>query len=422
MIADKLTRFFSTFLVGILLVRYLGADQFGQYSYALSIAALFGAISSLGLDRLTVRELLLRPADKENILGTVFLLRLSGSALAFVFSILFTFFLGDELITIIMVSVISFSFMFQSAFVVDFFFQSLVKSKYSAIPQIIGLLLSSIIKLLLILFHFQLIWFIFSVALESLLIGIGLFLSFKFQGLKISGWRFNLPMAKKMLSDSWPLILSGIAVSVYMKTGQIMVKKMLNVQELGYYSAAIRICESWYFLPVAISNSLFPAIMSAKSTSKEVYSNRIQKLYDLMSFLAISIAIPITIFSEDIIRLLYGQTFTPASGVLTIYVWAGISVFLGVASGQFLIAENLTKISFYRTLLGGFLNIVLNYLLIPKFGITGSALATLISYSFAVFSIGFSSQLKEQTLMLIKSLFVLTILKFVFNKFRLIFK
>jgi len=207
-----------------------------------------------------------------------------------------------------------------------------------------------------------------------------------------------------------------------MKTGQIMVKKMLNVQELGYYSAAIRICESWYFLPVAISNSLFPAIMSAKSTSKEVYSNRIQKLYDLMSFLAISIAIPITIFSEDIIRLLYGQTFTPASGVLTIYVWAGISVFLGVASGQFLIAENLTKISFYRTLLGGFLNIVLNYLLIPKFGITGSALATLISYSFAVFSIGFSSQLKEQTLMLIKSLFVLTILKFVFNKFRLIFK
>jgi O-antigen/teichoic acid export membrane protein len=52
---------------------------------------------------------------------------------------------------------------------------------------------------------------------------------------------------------------------------------------------------------------------------------------------------------------------------------------LGVISSKWFIAENLQKYSFYRTLAGMVLNILLNYILIPIYSIQGAAIATLIS-------------------------------------------
>jgi O-antigen/teichoic acid export membrane protein len=124
--------------------------------------------------------------------------------------------------------------------------------------------------------------------------------------------------------------------------------------------------------------------------------------------MAIGIAVPVTIFSNQIIQLLFGNEFSPASPVLTIYIWAGVSVFLGVASSQFLINENLTKLSFSRTFAGMVVNVILNLILIPIYGIVGSAIATLISYTIATFSIFTSKQTTQQVKMMLKSLFLIT--------------
>jgi O-antigen/teichoic acid export membrane protein len=169
----------------------------------------------------------------------------------------------------------------------------------------------------------------------------------------------------------------------------------------------VRLSESWYFIPVAISNALFPAVVNAKAISKEIYLSRLQKLYDILAWIAICIAIPVSFLSNQIITILYGKEFLPASPVLTIYIWAGVAVFLGVASSQFLVTENLTKISFYRTTLGMITNVILNLIMIPKYGIVGSAIATLISYSIAVISIvSFKNLSKIFTMMLRAILFV----------------
>ena len=62
------------------------------------------------------------------------------------------------------------------------------------------------------------------------------------------------------MKDSWPLLLSGLVVMVYMRIDQIMIKNMINDEAVGYYSSAVRLCEAWYFIPVTLCNSLFPAI------------------------------------------------------------------------------------------------------------------------------------------------------------------
>ena len=241
-------------------------------------------------------------------------------------------------------------------------------------------------------------------ACEFLFNAIGFTIIYHSKKLKIRFWRFDKNLALTLLKDSWPLILSGVVVSIYVRVDQVLIKNMLTSKDVGIYAAAVRLSESWYFIPIAISNALFPAIVNAKNISVDLYQSRIQKLYDMLAWIAIGISIPVSFLSTEIIEILYGAKYSAASPILTIYIWAGVSVFLGVASSQYLVSENLTKISFFRTLLGMITNVVLNLLLIPRFGITGSAYATLISYTIATFSIFFYKGTSTQFIMMLKSI------------------
>ena len=203
---------------------------------------------------------------------------------------------------------------------------------------------------------------------------------------------------------------------IYMRIDQVMIRNMMSDEAVGYYSAAVRICEAWYFIPVTLCISIFPAIVNSKNISVEIYNNRMQKLYDLLTWLAIGIAIPVTIFSAQIIQLLFGNEYSQASPVLTIYIWAGVSVFLNVASSQYLINENLTKLSFVRTFIGMVLNVVLNFILIPVYGIIGSAVATLISYTIVTFALFYHTQFSLQFKMMMRSLFGLTLISYIFQR------
>ena len=164
-----------------------------------------------------------------------------------------------------------------------------------------------------------------------------------------------------------------------MKIDQVMIKEMLGAEQVGHYAAAVRLSEAWYFIPMAITSSVFPAIINAKKQSEELYYQRLQKLYDLMVWLALAIALPTTFLAPWVIRVLYGDAFLPAAGVLSIHIWAGVFVFLGVANGRWIIAENLQYIATIRSTAGAIVNIALNIVLIPKYGINGAAISTFFS-------------------------------------------
>jgi O-antigen/teichoic acid export membrane protein len=154
---------------------------------------------------------------------------------------------------------------------------------------------------------------------------------------------------------------------------------MLGEKELGIYSSAVKISEAWYFVPMIISSSVFPSILRVRKKSKELYLRRIQMLYDFFTWFTIGVALIVTFLSPYIINILYGSEYAMASTVLSIHIWAGVFVFLGVVNGNYLVSENLTKIIFGRTLVGMILNIILNIFFIPNYGIYGAAFATLLS-------------------------------------------
>ena len=415
---EKIIRLIVTFIVGILIIRYLAPNEFGLLSYAMSIVGIFAAVSSLGIDSILTRELVKYPEQKDLLIGTAFSFKLMGAALSTIFLLAALPFMSNDGFINIMILIIASATFFQSFNVIDFYFQSRITSKYSVYAQSSSFLLGSIIKILLIIFKAPLIYFAIVILVEAIFLASGFIIVYNNRGLNIFDWKSNKKLGFKILSDSWPLILSGVVITIYMKIGQVMIKELMNETEVGYYGAAARLCEAWYFVPMAITASLFPAIVNAKQTSEKLYLNRLQKLYDIIAWMAILIALPVTFFSKEITVILLGNDYLPSAPVLTIYIWAGLATFLGIASSQYLIAENLTKLSFYRTLIGMIVNVILNIILIPKLGIVGSATATLISYSLATFSIGITKRTYYQLVMMIKSILFINMFKFIVLKWR----
>ena len=373
--------------VGVYVARYLGPERFGLLSYAGSFVGLFMALATLGLDGIMVRELVKTPDRRDELLGAAFWLKLGGAVLMWIGIAAAIPFTHNDTQTNILIAIIAFGVIFQAFNVIDFNYQAEVKSKFVVYAQLASLVISSVIKLVLVWLSAPLVWFACVFLLDAVVHAVGLTAMYLKNTGKMWYWKWRWQTARLLLKDSWPLILSGMVISIYMKIDQVMIKEMLDAEQVGHYAAAVRLSEAWYFVPMAITSSVFPAIINAKKQSEELYYQRLQKLYDLMVWLAVAIALPTTFLAPWVIRVLYGEAFLPASGVLSIHIWAGVFVFLGVASGKWFLAENLQSLGTFYTFSGGFLNVLINILLIPQYGIVGAAWATLISYAVAVYFI-----------------------------------
>ena len=119
-----------------------------------------------------------------------------------------------------------------------------------------------------------------------------------------------------------------------------------------------------------------------KKLQKKYITQDLKKLSLLLLSLAIIISLSMTVLSSFFIHLIYGQAFMGASIILQIYVWSSVGTFLGVLASNYLITENNQKTLIFMTFIPMIINVILNILWIPKYGIVGSAYATLISYSF----------------------------------------
>lgn len=383
---DRIVRMAVELFVSIAVARYLGAQQFGLFNYAIAFVALFNTISTLGLDSIVVRTLILKPEDKKQLLGTTFFLKLFGGILSLLFSfILIVILRNNDSSTIFLVVILSSSFIFQSFNTIDFWYQSQLESKYTVLAKITAFIITNILKVILIFLHAPLLAFGCVTFAEIVIGSVGLIITYQIRGYSIWTWRWNFKYAKALLRESWPLILAGVSIIIYLKIDQIMIGEMIDDKAVGIYSAASRISEVWYFIPGAIASSFAPSIYSAKETNETLYYQRIEKLIRLLALISIIIALPISLFAGSLITLLYGNTYSEAGNILSIHIWASLMVFMGIATSYWYISEGLSHLSLLNTFVGAIMNILLNLFLIPKYNGTGAAIATLISYTCADF-------------------------------------
>jgi O-antigen/teichoic acid export membrane protein len=207
---ERIFRIIITFFVIIYVVRYLGPNDFGLYSYVLSFVWLFVSISTLGLETISVREIVKQPQNKDEIVGTVFRLRFLGSIATIAVIALTLLISQEEFSTAILILIASFAFVFQSFSVIEYYFRAVVKAKYNAFALSASVIFSSTLKVILVLVEAPLIYFIVTFTFEYLLLAVGLVTVYKIDKQKIFHWKYSKLLSFSLLKDSWPLALSEI--------------------------------------------------------------------------------------------------------------------------------------------------------------------------------------------------------------------
>jgi O-antigen/teichoic acid export membrane protein len=391
LIGEKIFSMALVLFVSILVARHLGPNDFGQLNYLLAIIALLSPFSSLGLNAIVTRELVKKAHKASVIMSTVVLFRLLGGIIAAVLLYLFASFdvfsqLNSLQWGLVLLSVTN---IFTAMQVIDFWFQAQVLSKYIVKARFSAMLLSAIVKITLVFQGYSLSAFVWAAAFEALLIASAFVIIYFVRAGLFSVSAINFTYGLELLKQSKWLILSGIASIIYLKIDQIMLAEMVSTTEVGIYSVASRMSEVWYFFPVALVASFFPALLKKKETSEKQYQQQLQRLCDFLLLGALAVAIPISLLSDWLMLILFGEAYSAAGAILSLHIWAGTFVFMRALLSKWLLAEHLVFFSFVTHGIGAVINVALNYILIPQMQGVGAAIATVISYAFASYIVLF---------------------------------
>ncbi|XWK88177.1 MAG: flippase [Phormidium sp.] len=406
--ADKVIQTGLSFFVGVWVARYLGPEQFGILNYAASFVALLSPLAGLGLNGIVVRDIAKNPSSKNATLGTGFFLLLASGTLTFLLSIVLILHLkADSILTQWVVGILAAGTLFQAFNTVDLWFQSQTQSKYTVLAKRSAYIILTLTRIVLIQLHAPLIAFAWARLAEIALAAVGLVAIYHQQGGQIKDWKFSLDRARMMLRDSWPLIIAGLSTYIYAGIDQVMLGQMATLKSVGTYSVAVRLSEFWDFIPMVLAQSTLPTLARKYEESEESFLSSLQKFFDLMALSWFGIAVVVSVLSPWIIATLYGTAYKGSATILSIYVWGQFGSNFGVARSLYMNVKNILKLSLVISIGGAMLNVLLNLYLIPQYQEVGAALATLITYFFAViFSNFIFRELRQLLPIIFKSLII----------------
>ena len=267
--------------------------------------------------------------------------------------------------------------------VADLWLQAHLHARASVLAQWVALAVGAAWRIILILSGAGLVMFAWVAVAEMALVALGVELAARRLGQPRLARGINRVPPYELLREALPLLLSGLAVALYLRIDVVMLRSLAGVEAAGIYAAAVRISELWYFVPLALASSLLPEILRSRADGPAAYARKLQQFYDLNAAVALTAAALTALIAGQIVAWAYGPAFAAAAAVLRWHAWAAVFVFLGVVRGQFLVNENLGWFYFGATGTGAVLNIALNFWLIPLNGPLGAAQATLVSYAVA---------------------------------------
>ena len=369
-----------TLFVGVMVARYMSEFDYGMYNYALSIVTIFSILSNLGLSNIITQEIVNSKMKSDEILGSALYLKFFGAILSILLALLVTIILGNTKYTLLLVGISSIPILIKSIDVINYYFDAKVLSKYGVLSKVMGVLFSNGLKLATVVFSLDIIFIYVSLIIDSFFfVSFLLFFYSKVKDQNILNWSKNKVVAMDLFKRSWPLMFTGIIYVFYLRIDQIMIKELINPEMLGHYSAAVKLSSAFHTLPWLITGSLFPALLIAYQTNKELFNKRYSMLVQFLVLLSFVFIVPITFLSHWIIEILYNGKYQLAGNILQIHIWSSIFVFIGYATIKWFVAQSLQKISLICMVAGASFNVVANYFVIPKYGIEGVAYITLIS-------------------------------------------
>ena len=389
LLAEKLCRLVGTLLVGVWVARHLGPARFGALSFALAFITFFAWASHLGLNLVLVRELSRTPTEGGLLLGTAFAMKLAGgvAAMAMAYLVARTA-LGLERTLQALIVTVSAIYLFQALDVVDFHYQAKVRSIPSVMARTAGFVISSMLRIAAILARLPLLAFAAATALDAALAAWLKGRFYRRDGNSISAWHASPAVARRLLAQGWPLMVSSFVVHIQMKIDQVMIERMLGLEAVGVYSVAARLGEAWHFVPITACAVFLPYFVQLRERDQRQYQQRLVQLLSVMFWAGIAVGVLATAAGRPVMGWLFGPAFVGAHPPLAIMVWAGVFVAQRCACGVWQVCEGLQLYPQYVQALAVLTNVGLNLCLIPPLGINGAAVSTLATYLLAAWGFG----------------------------------
>jgi PST family polysaccharide transporter len=393
---DKVFRMAASLLVGIWVARYLGPNNFGTLNYATLFPAIFLSIAGLGLTNVIMVEYI---KEKDNVseqiklVSTSFFMKLAAGAVCYFLALVCNYIVNkDNLLLFSLINIYTSILLFQCSDVIDTYFQAQTKAKVSVIIKLLAFVVAVAGRVYGLKTSQSLAFFAYMNIIEVILVflfSIAVYSKITKQALlKIVSF-FDYHLVRKLIMMSWPVMCAEFFIFVYSRIDQFMIESLSSTHELGLYGAALRLSESWYFVSIAVATSFYPRIADFWLTNKEEFYRQYQFLIDILVYISSSLAIVVSIFSEDLISTLYGNEFKGAGSILSVHIWAGVFVFLGVGINNLMVVNNLQRFVLIKTIAGAGINIILNLFFIPKMGALGASIATLIAQALSSYLFNF---------------------------------
>lgn len=368
-------------VVTAITARYLGPDNYGLINYAAALVAFVVPIMQLGLNSTIVHEIIDRPNEEGKVVGTSMCMSAFSALFCILGVIAFSAIANaGETDTIIVSAIYSVLLVFQAIELIQYWFQSKLMSKNSAGAMLCSYILVSAFQIVLVLLGVNVYFFAISYSLDFLIIDLILIAIYnKKSNQKLT---FSFSLAKELFASSKYYIIASLMSAIFLQTGKIMLKLMVDDATTGIYSAAATCAEMVSFVFAAVLDSMRPEIFRNKKVSNEKYEKSISELYSVMLYFSVIVCIGITVFAPLIIKIMYGDGFADSVPVLRIATWLTVFSYIGSVRNIWILAENKQKYIWIINMSGAIVNFGLNFLLIPVLGAIGTAISAVATHCF----------------------------------------
>lgn len=379
---EKISKAGLTALTSILVARYLGADGLGAISIALTIYSIFAVIGTLGLERILLKELEIKENQPEVLIGGSILLRILGALLAFVamnLIVLFAYSGNHDLQ--IMTLALSFAFFIAVGNIFEVFYRRQLRSKYVTIVRVLGLFSSATSKIIIILLELDVVWFTLPVLIETSVVTFSfLYLRYKDHELNLDKLQFQVEESRRILRMAWPLLMSGLVGSLYFQLDKVVIYQYLDESSLGRYALLFQLVSILTFLVHSINLSITPILNKLFFESEAIFWEKYREATALKFLIALVLGAGLTLTGNFFIPLLAGDDFTYTRELLLIFSLYFVFVSIGSLQAEYCVLINVVKPLFYLRIITLTINFILNIWLIPIWGLSGAAFATVVSY------------------------------------------
>ena len=389
MLLEFFVRIVATFVVTFYVARHLGPEHFGSLSYVLAITAVFLEVSRIGMRAVLIRDVASDPASADVYLGTGMFLMWIAAIACLVGMASAAWWLESDPDVQYCLIVLAIALLFQAFSVADYSLQGRVEARYSTYAKSAALAIGATVKIYLVTQGAGIKPLVWAYLIEHACIA--MFLCVVHHRRHGSAYlrTFSFELVPKLMRSAWPLLLSSISILLYMRMDHVMIRNMLDAEQLGLYASATTLFEAWVALAALISMSLLPAFVRFKNNSPEEYERHMGSMFAVLFWIGVAAAVASYFLSETVIGLAFGQEYAGAAAVLALIMCSAPFTAIGSATARYLTVEGFEKKIALRTAITLALNIAMNLILIPRVGIMGAGVATLIALVFGNYLVNY---------------------------------